>query len=91
MRSVLSGDAGSRRLFARFSPPFLLRSLAARGFATAILPRSITALDGPALEVRSLHPAVRLPVALVWRRQRTAPPATRAFIDFVRSETANTP
>jgi DNA-binding transcriptional LysR family regulator len=91
MRSVLSGDAGSRRLFARFSPPFLLRSLAARGFATAILPRSITALDRPALEVRSLHPAVRLPVALVWRRQRTAPPATRAFIEFVRSETANTP
>jgi hypothetical protein len=30
--------------------------------------RSLTALEGRAVEVRSLHPAVRLPVALVWRR-----------------------
>ncbi len=43
-------------------------------------------MDGPALEVRSLDPAVHLPVALVWRRTRTAPPAGRAFIDFVRHE-----
>jgi LysR family transcriptional regulator, transcription activator of glutamate synthase operon len=69
--------------------PFLLRSLAARGFAIAILPRSMTALEGPALEVRSLHPAVRLPVALVWRRQRHLPPAVSMFIDFVRDETRN--
>jgi LysR family transcriptional regulator, transcription activator of glutamate synthase operon len=67
---------------------FLLRSLAARGFATGILPRSLTVLEGPDLEVRSLHPALRLPVALVWRRERRAPPAARAFIDFVRRETA---
>ncbi len=66
--------------------PFLLRSLAARGFATAILPRSLTALDGPAIEVRSLHPAAHLPVALVWRRARNVPPAARAFIEFVRRE-----
>jgi LysR family transcriptional activator of glutamate synthase operon len=68
--------------------PFLLRSLAARGFATAILPRSFTVLPGPALAVRSLHPAVELPVALAWRRERTPPPAARAFIEFVRRETA---
>jgi LysR family transcriptional regulator, transcription activator of glutamate synthase operon len=68
--------------------PFLLRSLAARGFATAILPRSLTALQGPNVEVRSLNPSVRLPVALVWRRDRNAPPAARAFIEFVRRETA---
>ncbi len=67
--------------------PFLLRSLAARGFATAVLPRSLTALDGPAIEVRSLHPAVHLPVALVWRRTRNVPPAARTFIEFVRRET----
>jgi LysR family transcriptional regulator, transcription activator of glutamate synthase operon len=67
--------------------PFLLRLLAARGFATAILPRSLTALDGPAIEVRSLHPAAHLPVALVWRRDRELPPAARTFIEFVRSET----
>jgi LysR family transcriptional regulator, transcription activator of glutamate synthase operon len=66
--------------------PFLLRALAARGFATAILPRSLTALDGPPIEVRSLLPAVDLPVALVWRRERTVSPAARAFIEFVRAE-----
>ena len=82
-------DAGTPlRLALESGDPFLLRSLAARGFATAILPRSLTALEGPPLEVRSLHPAIRLPVALVWRRERSAPPAARAFIDFVRSETA---
>lgn len=66
--------------------PFLLRSLAARGFATAILPRSLESLAGPAIEVRSLQPAVHLPVALVWRHARTAPPAVRRFIEFVRRE-----
>ena len=83
-------DAGEPlRLALESGDPFLLRSLAARGFATAILPRSLTALEGPALEVRSLHPAVRLPVALVWRRERKAPPAARTFIEFVRREAAN--
>ena len=82
-------DAGERlRLALESGDPFLLRSLAARGFATAILPRSLTALEGPALEVRSLHPTVQLPVALVWRRERNAPPAARTFIEFVRRETA---
>jgi LysR family transcriptional regulator, transcription activator of glutamate synthase operon len=68
--------------------PFLLRSLAARGFATAILPRSLTTLEGPPLEVRSLQPIVHLPVALLWRRKRNIPPAARAFIEFVRRDTA---
>jgi DNA-binding transcriptional LysR family regulator len=82
-------DAGELlRLALESGDPFLLRSLAARGFATAILPRSLTALEGPALEVRSLHPAVQLPVALVWRRERNAPPAARTFIEFVRREAA---
>jgi DNA-binding transcriptional LysR family regulator len=61
--------------------PFLLRSLAARDFATAILPRSITSLEGPPIEVRSLRPAIVLPVVLAWRRQRDASPAARAFVD----------
>jgi LysR family transcriptional regulator, transcription activator of glutamate synthase operon len=83
-------DAGEPlRLALESGDPFLLRSLAARGFATAILPRSLTALEGPPLEVRSLHPDVQLPVALVWRRERNAPPAARAFIEFVRRETAH--
>ena len=63
--------------------PFLLRSLAARGFATAILPRSITALDGPPIEVRSLRPPIVLPVVLAWRPQRDVSPAARAFVDYV--------
>jgi LysR family transcriptional activator of glutamate synthase operon len=76
------------RLALESGDPFLLRALAARGFATAILPRSLTALQGPAIEVRSLVPVVDLPVALVWRRERNAPPAARTFIDFVRREMA---
>jgi LysR family transcriptional activator of glutamate synthase operon len=87
--SQMFADAGKPfRLALESGDPFLLRSLAARGFATAILPRSLTVLEGPALEVRSLRPTVYLPVALVWRRERNAPPAARAFIEFVRRETA---
>jgi DNA-binding transcriptional LysR family regulator len=82
-------DAGeSLHLALESGDPFLLRALAARGFATAILPRSLTALEGPELEVRSWTPAIHLPVALVWRRERNMPPAARAFIEFVRRETA---
>jgi DNA-binding transcriptional LysR family regulator len=73
------------RLALESGDPFLLRSLAARGFATALLPRSLTALEGPALEVRSLEPPVHLPVALVWRRERHASPAARTFVEFVRA------
>jgi LysR family transcriptional regulator, transcription activator of glutamate synthase operon len=71
--------------------PFLLRSLAARGFATAILPRSITDLDGPPIEVRSLRPAIVLPVVLAWRPQRDVSPAARAFVDFVLDEVERGP
>jgi DNA-binding transcriptional LysR family regulator len=87
----LFADAGQPlRLALESGDPFLLRSLAARGFATAILPRSLTTLDGPAIEVRGLKPAVHLPVALAWRRHRNIPPAARSFIDFVIRETAST-
>jgi LysR family transcriptional activator of glutamate synthase operon len=85
----LYADAGEPlRLALESGDPFLLRSLAAQGFATAVLPRSLTALEGPALEVRSLKPAVLLPVALVWRRERNLSPAARTFIEFVRREPA---
>jgi DNA-binding transcriptional LysR family regulator len=83
-----SDDGRPLRLALESGDPFLLRSLAARGFATAILPRSLAALEGPAIEVRGLQPAVRLPVALVWRRKRTAPPAARTFVDYVLREAA---
>ena len=71
------------RLALESGDPFLLRSLAARGFAAAILPRSLIAFAGPDVELRSLRPALRLPVVLAWRRDRAAPPAARAFRDFV--------
>ncbi len=86
----LFADAGlTLRPALESGDPFLLRALAAQGFATAILPRSLTALEGPALELRSLRPAVHLPVALVWRRGRSTSPAARAFVEFVRRETAD--
>jgi DNA-binding transcriptional LysR family regulator len=83
----LFADAGTPlRLALESGDPFLLRALAARGFATAILPRSFSSLEGSPLELRSLDPEVGLPVALVWRRERNLPPAARAFIEFVRRE-----
>jgi LysR family transcriptional regulator, transcription activator of glutamate synthase operon len=66
--------------------PFLLRCLVSGGFGPAVLPRSLTRREGPPIEVRSLTPAVRLPVALLWREHRRASPVARAFIDFVRRE-----
>jgi DNA-binding transcriptional LysR family regulator len=86
---AMFADAGEPlHLALESGDPFLIRVLAARGFAAAILPRSLTTLEGPAVEVRGLEPAVHLPVALVWRRDRNLSPAARAFIDFVRKETA---
>ncbi len=83
----LFADAGRPlRLALESGDPFLLRSLAARGFATAILPHSFSRLEGSALEIRSLRPPVSLPVALVWRRERNLPPPARMFIEFVRRE-----
>jgi LysR family transcriptional regulator, transcription activator of glutamate synthase operon len=70
--SLESGDA------------FLLRCLVATGFGSSALPLSLIRREGPPVEVRQLRPAVRLPVALVWRRHRHQSPAARAFIDFAR-------
>jgi DNA-binding transcriptional LysR family regulator len=36
------------------------------------------------VEVRGLSPPVRLPVALLWRRQRRLSAAARAFIEYAR-------
>lgn len=66
--------------------PFLLRCLVAGGFGAAILPRSLTRREGPPIEVRSLRPAVRLPVALLWRKRRHLSPAAGAFVEFARRE-----
>jgi LysR family transcriptional activator of glutamate synthase operon len=64
--------------------PFFLRCLVSTGFGAAVLPASLTRREGPPIEVRGLRPAVRLPVNLIWRRDRHQSPAARAFIEFVR-------
>jgi LysR family transcriptional regulator, transcription activator of glutamate synthase operon len=46
---LFAGAGTPLRLALESGDPFLLRSLAARGFATAILPRSLTGLEGPAV------------------------------------------
>ena len=66
--------------------PFLLRCLVSGGFGPAVLPRSLTRREGPPIEVRSLDPTIRLPVALLFREHRHASPVARAFIDFARRE-----
>jgi DNA-binding transcriptional LysR family regulator len=84
-----SFDAAGERLHVSLQSgdPFLLRCLVSVGFGPGVIPRSLTRREGPPIEVRSLRPAARLPVALLWREQRHASPAARAFIDFVRAET----
>jgi LysR family transcriptional activator of glutamate synthase operon len=66
--------------------PFLLRCLVSTGFGASALPGSTIRREGPPIEVRPLRPAVRLPVSLVWRRDRHQAPAARAFIDFAREQ-----
>ena len=66
--------------------PFLLRCLVAGGFGVGILPLSLARREGPPIEVRSLAPSLRIPVALLWRERRHTSPAAAAFIDFVRDE-----
>jgi LysR family transcriptional activator of glutamate synthase operon len=74
----------SLRVSCESGDPFLLRCLVAAGFGTAVLPRSLTQREGPRVEVRRLRPAVRLPVALLWRRDRRLSAAARTFIDYAR-------
>jgi DNA-binding transcriptional LysR family regulator len=66
--------------------PFLLRTLVSTGFGVAVLPRSLIEREGPPVELRALRPGVRLPVALLWRKDRHQSPAARAFLDFVREQ-----
>jgi DNA-binding transcriptional LysR family regulator len=68
------------------SDSFLLGSLAARGFATAILPRSLAGQHGSSIEVRRLDPLVRLPVVLAHRGERTNSPAAQALVEFILGE-----
>ena len=66
--------------------PYLIRCLASDGFGPAVLPASITRRPGPPVDTRPLRPAIRLPVYLLWRRDRHRSTAAAAFVDFVRDE-----
>lgn len=77
--------AGERsRISLESGDPYLIRCLVSDGFGAAVLPASITRRAGPAVETRPLRPAVRLPVALIWRADRHRSAAATAFIEFVR-------
>jgi DNA-binding transcriptional LysR family regulator len=68
--------------------PILLRSLAARGFGAAVLPRSLTEVEGPAVEVRRLDP--RAPDGRDGLAPRSPALARRPdVIEFVRDEPAS--
>jgi len=60
----------------------LVRSLVAEGIGIAIMPRTFAELPGPPVALRPLTPALRLTVALWWRRGRHLSPAARAFVEF---------
>ena len=62
----------------------LVRSLVAEGIGLAIMPRTFAELPGPPVALRPLKPALRMTVALWWRRGRHLSPAARAFVQFAR-------
>jgi DNA-binding transcriptional LysR family regulator len=62
----------------------LVRSLVAEGIGIGIMPRTFAELPGPPVAVSPLSPALRMTVALWWRRGRHLSPAARAFVEFSR-------
>jgi DNA-binding transcriptional LysR family regulator len=88
LEEFFAGSEQSLHVSCESADPFLLRSLASAGFGTAVLPRSLTVREGPPIDVRALRPAVRLPVALLWRRDRRLSPAARTFLEYAREASA---
>lgn len=71
--------------------PYLIRCLVSDGFSAAVLPASLVRREGPPVETRPLSPPVRLPVYVLWRRDRHRSPAATAFIDFVGTSATSDP
>jgi LysR family transcriptional regulator, transcription activator of glutamate synthase operon len=69
--------------------PYLIRCLVSDGFSAAVLPASLARREGPPVETRTLSPPVRLPVYVIWRRDRHRSAAATGFIDFVREAIPN--
>jgi DNA-binding transcriptional LysR family regulator len=80
-------EAGeSLKLALESGDPYLIRCLVSAGFSAGVLPASLARRAGPPIEVRPLRPAIRIPVHLLWRRERSRSAAATAFIEFVRGE-----
>jgi DNA-binding transcriptional LysR family regulator len=86
LQELFAAQGEPLRVSLESGDPFLLRCLVSGGFGAAVLPVSLIRREGPPVEVRSLRPAVRVPVALVWRQGRHMSAAGRAFIQFAREE-----
>jgi DNA-binding transcriptional LysR family regulator len=91
-RDVVDGafaEAGVSPRIALESNDFaLVRSLVAGGVGVALLPRSFLERPGPRISFRSLSPALRMTVALWWRRGRRLSPAAQAFVEFTAAQRA---
>jgi LysR family transcriptional regulator, transcription activator of glutamate synthase operon len=61
-----------------------IRSLVARGFGVAILPRSDADEAGAAIAVAALQPPLTRDITLAWRAERRHSPAAAAFLDLAQ-------
>ena len=61
------------------------RAFVAAGLGVTILPRSSLASPGPAVRTVALRPVLRRTSVLVWSEKRHGTPASRSFLQFVRT------
>lgn len=85
--SAFAGAGVEPRIVVQSNDLTLARSLCARGLGVAVLPRTFVELRGPRISYRPLSPALRMTVALWWRRGRRLSPAARTFVEFARQHT----
>jgi DNA-binding transcriptional LysR family regulator len=62
-----------------------VRALVAHGLGFSLLPRSFALGDGPSMAMLRVAPrSLRIPVSILYRADRTLPPAAEAFLAAVR-------
>jgi DNA-binding transcriptional LysR family regulator len=61
-----------------------VRALVAHGLGVSLVPRSFALGDGPPVAVLRVAPPARMPVSILYRADRTRPPAAEAFLREVR-------
>lgn len=83
--SEAAGAAGvPLRIAFEASEPALVRSIAARGLALAVVPRSLAEEPGEPVAILPLDGLPGRTVALLWAADRPRPAASRAFLAFAR-------